>query len=60
LHLAEGQQVALKGRLQTRWWDDADGNSIFDTKAIEAIFRAGKSGHQASGRSAAPGSSHRA
>lgn len=33
-HLHKGQQVYLEGRLQTRRWDDAEGNKHFSTELV--------------------------
>lgn len=33
-HLHKGQQVYVEGRLQTRRWEDADGNKHFTTELV--------------------------
>ena len=33
-HLRKGMQVYVEGRLQTRRWDDADGNKHFSTELV--------------------------
>ncbi len=33
-HLHKGQQVYIEGRLQTRRWDDAEGNKHFSTELV--------------------------
>lgn len=33
-YLSKGQQVYVEGRLQTRYWDDADGNKHSSTEVV--------------------------
>ena len=33
-YLNKGQQVYVEGRLQTRYWDDADGNKHYSTEIV--------------------------
>jgi single-strand DNA-binding protein len=33
-HLQKGMQVYVEGRLQTRRWEDADGNKHFTTELV--------------------------
>lgn len=33
-YLNKGQQVYVEGRLQTRYWDDAEGNKHFSTEIV--------------------------
>jgi len=45
-HLAKGQSVYIEGRLQTRQWEDKDGNKRWTTEIVanELLFLGGKGG----------------
>lgn len=48
-HLAKGKQVYIEGRLQTRSWDDKDGNRKWMTEIITNNMQMlGPAGHQPS------------
>jgi len=53
-YLSKGKQVYLEGRLQTRSWDDREGNKKYTTEIVAAsIVLLGKAG-SGSGESYAP------
>jgi len=50
-YLSKGQQVYLEGRLQTRAWDDKDGNKRYTTEIVadQVVFLRGGEGHEGGG-----------
>ena len=56
-YLAKGKQVYVEGRIQTRSWDDKDGNKKYMTEIVANIMQMlGKADESASGASAADSS----
>jgi single-strand DNA-binding protein len=45
-YLAKGRQIYLEGRLQTRQWEDRDGNKRYTTEVVaeQVMFLGGKGG----------------
>jgi single-strand DNA-binding protein len=58
-HLGKGQKVYIEGRLQTRSWENANGQKHFRTEVVanEMIILTGRSGHLGSSNSAEVGAS---
>ena len=56
-YLAKGKQVYVEGRIQTRSWDDKDGNKKYMTEIVANIMQMlGKADESATGASAADSS----
>ena len=56
-YLAKGKQVYVEGRIQTRSWDDKDGNKKYMTEIVANIMQMlGKAAESATGASAADSS----
>ena len=56
-YLAKGKQVYVEGRIQTRSWDDKDGNKKYMTEIVANTMQMlGKADESASGASAADSS----
>ncbi len=51
-YLAKGRQVYVEGRIQTRQWDDRDGNKRYTTEivALSVRFLGGRQGERAPGQ----------
>lgn len=45
-HLSKGRQVYVEGRLQTRQWEDRDGNKRYTTEVVaeQVVFLGGGGG----------------
>jgi single-strand DNA-binding protein len=62
-YLEKGSQVYFEGKLQTREWEDRDGNTRYSTevKALDMMFldsnRQGQGGSQGGGKRSGPGGS---
>ena len=57
--LVKGKQIYLEGRLQTRQWEDKDGQKRYTTevKADKVVLLGGPGGRGGGGQSASPGGS---
>jgi len=54
-HLAKGKQVYVEGRIQTRNWEDRDGNTRYTTEIVANTMQMlGRPGGSEGGRSAPP------
>ena len=55
-YLAKGKQVYIEGRIQTRSWDDKDGNKKYMTEMVATIMQMRKKPHAttSSGQTAVP------
>ena len=57
-YLAKGRQVYIEGRIQTREWEDRDGNKRYTTEIVglnmQMLGRRGEGGYEAAGSSAPP------
>jgi single-strand DNA-binding protein len=55
-YLAKGRQVYIEGRLQTRSWDDKDGNKRYTTEVVadQMVMLGGRGGGDSSRDSAGP------
>ncbi|MBI5494131.1 MAG: single-stranded DNA-binding protein [Deltaproteobacteria bacterium] len=58
-YLAKGRQIYAEGRLQTREWNDKDGNKRYSTEVLanQILFLGGGQGRGAAPGAAAPGKS---
>jgi single-strand DNA-binding protein len=57
-YLSKGRQIYLEGRLQTRQWDDKDGNKRSTTEVVanQVVFLGGRGGGGGEGGGGASGS----
>jgi single-strand DNA-binding protein len=55
-HLKKGSKVYIEGKLQTRSWDDKDGNKRYTTEVVvdDFVFLDSKGGRQSQGGRPAP------
>ena len=55
-YLTKGKQIYVEGRLQTRQWDDKDGNKRYTTevRALQVVLLGGRGGERMAEPAAAP------
>lgn len=60
-YLSKGRQVYVEGRMQTRKWEDRDGNTRYTTEVVanSVVFLGSKEGGSGGGRSGGGGNRNR-